>query len=241
MGLGFRFGLGYGFILGLGFGRWFRLGLQFIHGGRAKLSIYKAVRNIKGRDNTLYNALRSIYEDSIFVREISQLWPELPLLTNLRCGLWYSPMFHSTCYFKSTDGHTNNYSFNTSRLNLHVALLAAVTASDVVDGMVNCDQESVSVCLPNAEAYLHLPMVMSKLDRFSLSRNLSSAVDFAKLNLSQGKRLLICCSNGEDISICVCLAMLTLFDDKGTSAEFFLFIFIFCYQIYPQCHNRNTK
>ncbi|KAL5572554.1 hypothetical protein UlMin_022151 [Ulmus minor] len=90
----------------------------------AKLSIYRAARTIKRRDNSLYNALRSIYEDSIFVGEISQLWPDLPLVANLRCGLWYSSKFYSTCYFKSTDGHTNNLSFNTSRLNLHVAHLA---------------------------------------------------------------------------------------------------------------------
>jgi tRNA A64-2'-O-ribosylphosphate transferase len=90
------------------------------------LSIYRAARSIKKRDNTLYNALRSIYEDSIFVGEIAQLWPDLPLLANLRCGSWYSPKFHSTCYFKSTDGHTNNWSFSTSRLNLHVAHLAGI-------------------------------------------------------------------------------------------------------------------
>lgn len=89
-----------------------------------KISIYRAVRTIKRRDNTLYNALRSIYEDSTFVGEISQLWPDLPLLANLRCGLWYSPKFDATCYFKSTDGHSNNWSFNTSRLNLHIAELA---------------------------------------------------------------------------------------------------------------------
>ncbi|GMH03341.1 hypothetical protein Nepgr_005180 [Nepenthes gracilis] len=90
-----------------------------------RLSIYKAARTIKRKQSTtLYNAVRSIYEDSIFVGEISQLWPDLPLLANLRCGLWYSPKFLSTCYFKSTDGHNNNWSFNTSRLNLHVALLA---------------------------------------------------------------------------------------------------------------------
>nr|AKM76557.1 initiator tRNA phosphoribosyl transferase family protein [Pelargonium x hortorum] len=89
-----------------------------------KLSIYRAARTIKRRENTLYNALRSIHDDSIFVGEISQLWPDLPLLANLRCGLWYFPKFHSTCYFKSTDGHNNNWSFNTSRLNLHVAHLA---------------------------------------------------------------------------------------------------------------------
>ncbi|KAL2929024.1 Uncharacterized protein RDABS01_034435 [Bienertia sinuspersici] len=87
-------------------------------------NIYKASRSIKKSDNTLYNALLSIHQDSIFVGEISQLWPQLPLLANLRCGLWYYPRFHGTCYFKSTDGHTNNCSFNTSRLNLHVAQLA---------------------------------------------------------------------------------------------------------------------
>ncbi|KAG7569931.1 Rit1 DUSP-like domain [Arabidopsis thaliana x Arabidopsis arenosa] len=86
-------------------------------------SIYRAARSIKRRDNSLYNALRSIYQDSIFVHEISQLWPKLPLVANLRCGLWYSPKFDATCYFKSTDGHTNNLSFNTSRLNLHLSLL----------------------------------------------------------------------------------------------------------------------
>ncbi|AEC09850.1 initiator tRNA phosphoribosyl transferase family protein [Arabidopsis thaliana] len=87
-------------------------------------SIYRAARNIKRRDNSLYNALRSIYQDSIFVHEISLLWPKLPLVANLRCGLWYSEKFDATCYFKSTDGHTNNLSFNTSRLNLHLPLLA---------------------------------------------------------------------------------------------------------------------
>ncbi|XP_072985442.1 tRNA A64-2'-O-ribosylphosphate transferase isoform X1 [Typha latifolia] len=89
-----------------------------------KLSIYKAARCIKRSENSLYNALRSIYEDSTFVSEIAALWPDLPLLANLRCGLWYSPRFDSTCYFKSTDGHNNNWSFSTSRLNLHVAQLA---------------------------------------------------------------------------------------------------------------------
>ncbi|CAK8579497.1 unnamed protein product [Lathyrus sativus] len=457
----------------------------------SKLSIYKAARTIKKRDNSLYNALRSIYQDSVFVSEISQLWPQLPLLANLRCGLWYSSNFHSTCYFKSTDGHTNNCSFSTSRLNLHVAQLAAQKggcmvvdstrrgkrfpdsmsktipiwtcvlnraisqfrtdsnihendaalpqedcngcgeiardwdcslhlplwvpqtekasieehleewtkqlkasgadiaslavsvkkplrplwisqrtviwlnevphhdswdftpiilvsassssngvsqhnrttsefswnyipgagddeeswsrgltpplfwnhvydlinsgpemcnqkvadiveksrvrrayrgenapqirvkslsheepslASDIsnievdanescddfevswlgstnlavgasqfaidaadVDCILNCDSESISVSLPSTDAYLHLPMVSSKFDRFSIFNNLSKAVSFAKFNLSQGKRLLVCCNNGEDISVCVCLAILmSLFDEKGT-------------------------
>ncbi|RDX64625.1 SPAC3F10.06c [Mucuna pruriens] len=98
----------------------------------AKVSIYKAARSIKKRENSLYNALRSIYQDSIFVSEICQLWPELPVLANLRCGLWYSRSFHSTSYFKSTDGHTNNCSFSTSRLNLHVALLAGQNGGCII-------------------------------------------------------------------------------------------------------------
>ncbi|KAM1072662.1 hypothetical protein ACFX13_018150 [Malus domestica] len=83
-----------------------------------QLSICRAARTIKRRQNTLFNALKSIYDDSIFVGEISHLWSDLPLLANLRSGLWYSPTanFHSTCYFKSTDGHTNNWPFNTSRV-----------------------------------------------------------------------------------------------------------------------------
>ncbi|KAK1354810.1 tRNA A64-2'-O-ribosylphosphate transferase [Heracleum sosnowskyi] len=93
-------------------------------GDETILNIYKASRSIKKRHNSLYNALCSIFDDSIFVGEIAQLWPELPLVANLRCGLWYSDRFEHTCYFKSTDGHTNNLSFNTSRLNLHLAVLA---------------------------------------------------------------------------------------------------------------------
>ena len=92
----------------------------------ATLSIYKAARSIKRRASTLYNALRSVAEDAAFVAEVAALWPALPLVANLRCGLWYAPprAFAATCYFKSTDGHAGNWSFSTARLNLHLALLA---------------------------------------------------------------------------------------------------------------------
>ncbi|KAL2652312.1 hypothetical protein R1flu_020440 [Riccia fluitans] len=88
-------------------------------------NIYKVTRKIKKTEQTLYNALRSIHDDSMFVSEIRSLWRELPLLANLRCGFWYSSEFDGTCYFKSTDGHNGNWSFNTGRLNLHVLQLAA--------------------------------------------------------------------------------------------------------------------
>ncbi|KAE8675927.1 cytochrome b5-like [Hibiscus syriacus] len=398
----------------------------------AKLSIYRAARTIKRKDNSLYNALRPIYDDSIFIGEVSQLWPQLPLVANLRCGLWYSPKFHFTCYFKSTDGHTNNWYFNTSRLNFHIAPLAGqkggcfivdstrrgkrfpdgfryrrysvdwdcslhlplwvsdmekaaiedrlegwtkdleasgadiatfascllrplwisqrtviwinevpdydswdftpiilvstsspsgvtqhrmtsefswnyipgvgddeeswarglspklfwnhpydlisagpdscnqkvadivekdrvyraqrgqnapqTTAkpsvsggspnlpclepqlcSDIfrasiptehasnVDCILNCDQWPISVHHQKAGAHLFLPIVNSKMGRFSLFDNLSSAVTFAHSNLTKGRTLLICCHDGEDISVCFCLAFLiSLFDDEGS-------------------------
>lgn len=88
-------------------------------------SIYKVARTVKRRERSLYNALRSIHHDySMFIREIALLWPELALLANLRCGLWYAPQFDGVCYFKSTDGHNGNWSFSATRLNLHVAFLA---------------------------------------------------------------------------------------------------------------------
>lgn len=84
------------------------------------------------------------------------------------------------------------------------------------DSLLSCGEESLSRCLENTKAYLHLQIVSSKFDRFSLFRNLPYALDFARLNLRQGKRLIICCNDGQDISICVCLAILiSLFNDKG--------------------------
>ncbi|XP_048543194.1 tRNA A64-2'-O-ribosylphosphate transferase-like isoform X1 [Triticum urartu] len=90
------------------------------------MSIYKAARRIKRRESTLYNALRSVADDAAFVAEIAALWPTLPLVANLRCGLWYAQprSLAATCYFKSTDGHAGNWAFSTARLNLHLALLA---------------------------------------------------------------------------------------------------------------------
>lgn len=98
-------------------------------------NIYKVSRQLKKTEHSLYNALRSIYHDALFVSEIAHLWPRLPLLANLRCGLWYAhpDQFHGTAYFKSTDGHNGNWSFNVTRLNLHVALLAGTLTLISVD------------------------------------------------------------------------------------------------------------
>ncbi|GMP59656.1 hypothetical protein CsSME_00022860 [Camellia sinensis var. sinensis] len=81
----------------------------------------------------------------------------------------------------------------------NLAVGATRFAADVsdVDCILNCDSESVSIGANNPEAYLHLPIVNSKLDRFSLLRNLPSVLNFAKINLRRGKKLLVCCNNGK--------------------------------------------
>ncbi|KAG6828845.1 hypothetical protein H0H92_006604 [Tricholoma furcatifolium] len=71
----------------------------------------------------VYNRLHSIEEDAIFVSYVHNFYPNIPLVPNLRCGAWYAnPTIASSipAYFKSTDGHTNNWGFNLRRPNLHL-------------------------------------------------------------------------------------------------------------------------
>ena len=93
--------------------------------GNEHLSVNKVLKHLKRREVGLHNCLASIAADARFVAEIARLYRGLPLLANLRCGLWYTPQPDGTCYFKSTDGHAGNWSFSYTRLNLHVAHLAA--------------------------------------------------------------------------------------------------------------------
>ncbi|WCJ42578.1 initiator tRNA phosphoribosyl transferase family protein [Euphorbia peplus] len=100
--------------------------------------------------------------------------------------------------------------------SLAVGSTQLATDASNADCILNCDQHFIHIYLQGNEAYLHLPMLSSKFDRFSILSNLPAAVRFAKVNLRKGNRLLVCCQNGEDISVCVCLAILTsLFDDEG--------------------------
>lgn len=88
-------------------------------------SIYRVARELKREQHTLFNCLASIQADAAFVQELRVLYPELPCLANLRAGSWYMPSPDGTCYFKSTDGHQGNCNFSVTRLNWHVAELAA--------------------------------------------------------------------------------------------------------------------
>lgn len=87
-----------------------------------------AFAELRRESQDIYNRIHSIAEDAEFVKQVHQHFPDLPLLPNMRCGAWYvdpdiaSPEY---AYFKSTDGHTNNWSFNLRRPNLHILPLIA--------------------------------------------------------------------------------------------------------------------
>ncbi|KAI3724837.1 hypothetical protein L1987_64604 [Smallanthus sonchifolius] len=90
-----------------------------------------------------------------------------------------------------------------------------------VDSILNCDENQIPCTLKDSEAYLHLPIMNLKFDRFSLQRTLPSALNFARLHLKGGRRLAVCCNSGEDISVCVCLAVLiSLFNNEGMYTTF---------------------
>ncbi|GBE80773.1 Uncharacterized protein SCP_0304920 [Sparassis crispa] len=75
----------------------------------------------------IYNRLHSIEEDVAFVTSVCSSYPHLPVLPNLRCGAWYvdpSTARREPAYFKSTDGHYGNWSFNLRRPNLHLLQVA---------------------------------------------------------------------------------------------------------------------
>ncbi|KAH9975564.1 initiator tRNA phosphoribosyl transferase [Lactifluus volemus] len=97
----------------------------------------------------IYNRLHSIEADIAFVNEVRATYPAFPLLPNLRCGAWYTDptIAHPTAraYFKSTDGHHGNWSFNLRRPNLHLLSIAATHG-----GFILVDSTRAGKRLPDA-------------------------------------------------------------------------------------------
>lgn len=51
-------------------------------------SLRQLDRQLQRSERSLYNCVNSILADAAFVQEIIGLYPSLPTLANLRCGLW---------------------------------------------------------------------------------------------------------------------------------------------------------
>ena len=66
----------------------------------AHLNVNKISRLLRRTDLSLRNCLLSIDADARFVARLAAAFPTLPVVANLRCGLWYTPEPHASAYFK---------------------------------------------------------------------------------------------------------------------------------------------
>ncbi|GAA5969139.1 hypothetical protein JCM11641_007481 [Rhodosporidiobolus odoratus] len=76
---------------------------------------------IRSQLRDTYNRLHSIEHDADFVHdEVAPAFPDFPVVANQRAGAWYVKPEEEKAhaYFKSTDGHTGEHSFNLRRANL---------------------------------------------------------------------------------------------------------------------------
>ncbi|KAG1739096.1 tRNA A64-2'-O-ribosylphosphate transferase, partial [Suillus paluster] len=107
-----------------------------------------AFNELRKESQDLYNRIHSIAEDAAFVDQVRRSYPSLPLIPNMRCGAWYTDpdtASEERAYFKSTDGHTGNWSFNLRRPNLHVLPLICAHA-----GLLLVDSTRAGKRMPDA-------------------------------------------------------------------------------------------
>ncbi|THV06174.1 initiator tRNA phosphoribosyl transferase [Dendrothele bispora CBS 962.96] len=108
-----------------------------------------AFSQIRKESLDLYNRLHSIEKDIHFVNQVHDAYPQFPLIPNLRCGAWYTDpaivQDQPGAYFKSTDGHTSNWTFNLRRPNLHLLPLIVTH-----DGIVLVDSTRSGKRIPDA-------------------------------------------------------------------------------------------
>ncbi|KAG7661251.1 RIT1 [[Candida] subhashii] len=122
--------------------------------------INEVSKSLKKSSLSLTNRLQSILYDYYYVSNLHEtILPNFPLVGNERCGLWYVPktsaeasaqriespttnyldhIFKSksttSAVFKSTDGHTNVWSFSLRRLNLQLLpLLSEFGGLSIID------------------------------------------------------------------------------------------------------------
>jgi tRNA A64-2'-O-ribosylphosphate transferase len=84
-------------------------------------NLSSTLSSLKRSTLSIHNRLTSIILDSNFVNSVAEVY-QLPLVANERCGSWYIPPERKTdsVYFKSTDGHMNQWGFSLRRLNLQL-------------------------------------------------------------------------------------------------------------------------
>lgn len=100
-------------------------------------------KQIRKVERDPWNRILSIICDAEWVINFCQKeLPNIPIVPNLRCGSWYVPTWISSsqneiavakgCYFKSTDGHTNEWGFSLKRYNPSVLTLIQERGSCII-------------------------------------------------------------------------------------------------------------
>lgn len=134
-----------------------------------------ALTELRKESQDIYNRIHSIAEDAEFVKQVHRYYRNLPLLPNMRCGAWYTdPDIASSerAYFKSTDGHTNNWSFNLRRPNLHILPLIVQH-----HGLILVDSTRAGKRIPDALSKT-VPIWCAVINRaFQLRQSQPSGVD----------------------------------------------------------------
>jgi tRNA A64-2'-O-ribosylphosphate transferase len=129
----------------------------------------KTLKSLRKSGLTITNRLQSIVDDSEFVCSVSEAYG-LPLVANERCGSWYVPLDRKvgSAYFKSTDGHTSQWSFNLRRLNLQLFDVLAK-----YDGCVIVDSTRRGKSMPDALSKT-VPIWCSVMNRVLFPERLDS-------------------------------------------------------------------
>lgn len=100
-------------------------------------SLDELKKEFRKQDRSLRNRIKSILFDNAFLESrVIPTFPRFPIVPNERCGVWYCDpaKYLQTSYFKSTDGHINQWDFSTRRLNFHLLpLLEAHSGVIIVD------------------------------------------------------------------------------------------------------------
>ncbi|CCF56694.1 hypothetical protein KAFR_0B03980 [Kazachstania africana CBS 2517] len=135
-------------------------------------------KDIKNEYRSLKNRLQSIILDNSFLEnEVVPCFPNYPIIPNERCGLWYCDPkhFEQTSYFKSTDGHINQWDFSTRRLNFHLLPILAKS-----NGIIIVDSTRRGKKIPDALSKT-IPIWCAVLNCLILEHASNEPIDYEKV------------------------------------------------------------
>jgi hypothetical protein len=133
------------------------------------MKLHQMKRRIHNENESVRNHLLSIQLNAEWVTQTKEMFPRFALIANLRNGAWYAESWDSICYFKSGDGHDNEWQFSIPRLNLHVAQLAAKSHGCIIVDSTRRGKtfpDSLSATIPIWIAVINLIIFQEKSPPF---------------------------------------------------------------------------